>query len=391
MKEEKKSWSQFEGRVNTDEVLVEKAKALALFLLSFGAKCTKNLFEILKKDKERPKVDDEKIGVVFGEIVIGYLCVVDRLAFQYLGAEKRNIFQDALLIKASEELSKSFGGKKDFLIDAYNERQIEYAGYKKFFPEKNEGAKNTLFWEIGKKIGKILESEDIVIIMSAGSCITGFTVSANLKVLFHENKFINNDHEKKLTSEEQEFLRKFLKQTVEKELDQVRELINFCDISYQFAKTHSAYLEDWERIRREMEGRLRENRLPSGVSPVLMRAMIDGYEKIIQGKLKRVRDAFQEKFGESIYNYLKTDGKTKCFIATAAYGTATHKDLDILRLFRDRILLSSRMGSIVVEHYYRYGPLVADQIKERAWLKTLVRKALIKPLTKLIKITFLKK
>lgn len=94
---------------------------------------------------------------------------------------------------------------------------------------------------------------------------------------------------------------------------QVRDLIENCNIAFQFAKTHSVYLKDWEKTKKQMEGRLGSGNLPPGTSPQLFKAIMYASEQIEQRKLKAVRDAFQEKFGESIYDYLGQDGKTKKF------------------------------------------------------------------------------
>ncbi|MCZ7398256.1 MAG: hypothetical protein O8C62_01015 [Candidatus Methanoperedens sp.] len=160
-----KLWSPFKGMVNTDEVLIEKAKALALFLFGPISDETKSLFEELKKDKER-KIDEKKFGEVFIEMLLFNLHYVDRSAFSHLGAEKRNVFMDALVIEFSEVLSRSYENEaaqfSSSFAEAYEERQEEYSKYKKSFPEKNEGAKNTLFWEFGKKILGVLGLENNV-------------------------------------------------------------------------------------------------------------------------------------------------------------------------------------------------------------------------------------
>lgn len=92
---------------------------------------------------------------------------------------------------------------------------------------------------------------------------------------------------------------------------QAQDLINNCDITYQFAKTHSVYVKDWEKTKQRMEDNLRNGVLPPGVSANLFQSIISASEEVMQRKLKKVRDAFQKKFGESIYNYLGPDGKTK--------------------------------------------------------------------------------
>jgi len=74
-----------------------------------------------------------------------------------------------------------------------------------------------------------------------------------------------------------------------------------------------------------------------------------------------------------------------CFIATAAYGTETAGQLDILRDFRDQVLLKNDLGSRFVEAYYKVSPPVADFIAENDFLRTVVREALIDPVVNLLK------
>ncbi len=190
-----KLWNRFKGMVNTDEVLIEKAKALAPLLVDLISEYTKSLFEELKKEKER-KIDDEKIGEVFFEMALFNRHYVDRIAFQYLGAEKRNVFMDALVIGFGDDLlghneigidGKCMMHRSHYLphdllghnessidvaqfrysiTETYRERQQEYAKYKRSVPEKNVSAKDTLFWEFGKKTAGILGLEmDAFVIM----------------------------------------------------------------------------------------------------------------------------------------------------------------------------------------------------------------------------------
>ena len=71
---------------------------------------------------------------------------------------------------------------------------------------------------------------------------------------------------------------------------------------------------------------------------------------------------------------------TSCFIATAAYGTPLHKDIDVLRDFRDEYLLSNPPGRAFVKIYYTLSPPIADVIRANEGLKALVREGLVKPL-----------
>jgi len=65
-----------------------------------------------------------------------------------------------------------------------------------------------------------------------------------------------------------------------------------------------------------------------------------------------------------------------CFIATAAYGSAMAGEVVSLRRFRDEHLMKSEAGRAFVQWYYRNSPAVADYIRERDWLRAVVRGAL---------------
>ncbi len=76
-----------------------------------------------------------------------------------------------------------------------------------------------------------------------------------------------------------------------------------------------------------------------------------------------------------------------CFIATAAYGTATAKQLDVLRAFRDDVLLKSTVGSRLVDLYYQVSPPIANFISQHAIVRTLVKEFLIDPIVWVVQTT----
>ncbi|HUU62901.1 MAG TPA: right-handed parallel beta-helix repeat-containing protein [Dehalococcoidia bacterium] len=69
-----------------------------------------------------------------------------------------------------------------------------------------------------------------------------------------------------------------------------------------------------------------------------------------------------------------------CFIATAAYGTEAAAEINVLRSFRDEVLLENSLGYQLVELYYQTSPPVADFISENSLLRTIVRELVIDPM-----------
>jgi len=76
-----------------------------------------------------------------------------------------------------------------------------------------------------------------------------------------------------------------------------------------------------------------------------------------------------------------------CFIATAAYGTPAAEQIDVLREFRDAVLLNNSLGSLFVEMYYRLSPPVADFIAGNEVVRTVVRDLLVDPIVWLVEAT----
>ncbi|MFU8796096.1 MAG: InlB B-repeat-containing protein [Dehalococcoidia bacterium] len=76
-----------------------------------------------------------------------------------------------------------------------------------------------------------------------------------------------------------------------------------------------------------------------------------------------------------------------CFIATAAYGTPSAEQIDVLREFRDVVLAENRLGSRFVTLYYQLSPPVAEVISESSVLRTLTREFLVDPVVWIVEAT----
>jgi hypothetical protein len=84
------------------------------------------------------------------------------------------------------------------------------------------------------------------------------------------------------------------------------------------------------------------------------------------------------------YGHPSTPPKAICFIATAAYGTDEAKGIDILREFRDAVLLPNSLGARFVSLYYKTSPPVANFISQHEVLRTAVRVGLVAPIVKIL-------
>lgn len=192
-----KLWQQFRGKGNSKDILIEKAKALAPIIIILSVDTTEQTLQTLKELKKTKILNEkytnvnDKFEEVTFEILLLHLHFIDRIAFQHLGLEPRNTFMDAVLREIRKQLSDLYEIGKDSidlntryhliylrkmiycLYDAYNDRQIEYSKYKKVFARENDkGMKDTLSWEFGKKIAKILGDEwNPAVILTFAMCV----------------------------------------------------------------------------------------------------------------------------------------------------------------------------------------------------------------------------
>jgi hypothetical protein len=73
----------------------------------------------------------------------------------------------------------------------------------------------------------------------------------------------------------------------------------------------------------------------------------------------------------------ETGNTSKCFIATAAYGSYLDSHVQTLRNFRDSYMLTNPVGRSLVSAYYRLSPPLAQFIDDYPALKPIVRAELM--------------
>lgn len=106
-------------------------------------------------------------------------------------------------------------------------------------------------------------------------------------------------------------------------------------------------------------------------SPLSQEA-VQGFEPTVDSPISPVVKGTPEAI--SPYPNLPNEG---CFIATAAFGFYSAPQVQLLREFRDRYLLTNPPGKAFVAWYYNHGPRGAQFINAHPWLKLPVRVALL--------------
>jgi uncharacterized repeat protein (TIGR01451 family) len=94
----------------------------------------------------------------------------------------------------------------------------------------------------------------------------------------------------------------------------------------------------------------------------------------------RAQLKYNDAVHESITSEFNTEGPGSaglCFIATAAYGTPITEEIEVLREFRDKYLLTNSVGQALVDVYYEVSPPIAELINKHPGLKPIVRAGLL--------------
>lgn len=79
----------------------------------------------------------------------------------------------------------------------------------------------------------------------------------------------------------------------------------------------------------------------------------------------------------AFYTTTSSGSDSRCFIATAAFGSPLHPYVELLREFRDSYMLTNPMGRWFVTIYYNNSPPIAKIIKDNSGLKAIVKIFLI--------------
>ncbi|EKD08780.1 hypothetical protein SPLC1_S201810 [Arthrospira platensis C1] len=95
-------------------------------------------------------------------------------------------------------------------------------------------------------------------------------------------------------------------------------------------------------------------------------------DKTSDETLKKLRTSLRTISEISFFPTFEPNGGG-CFVATAAYSTSIHPDLDTFRKFRDRTLLTNPWGRVLVSVYYQVGPQLAQFVNRSLYVKNIVR------------------
>ena len=90
----------------------------------------------------------------------------------------------------------------------------------------------------------------------------------------------------------------------------------------------------------------------------------------------RSYSSYRPTYSHSYYSSRTTKKSEGCYIATAVYGDYNHPQVMVLRGFRDDVLINSQLGRKFIHFYYRYSPDIAEKLKSKHLLNSIIRKML---------------
>ncbi|MEG4915699.1 CFI-box-CTERM domain-containing protein [Microcoleus sp. B7-D4] len=168
-----------------------------------------------------------------------------------------------------------------------------------------------------------------------------YKLSVFLKI-FEEIVKTIGENEKLLSAEQLIFYQK-LKQEIELDADE----IEFAEAKAFLEKSHQAIIDNSD-------------------DPIF-REMVSYYEECC---------SYETFLVPSKGVIISSSSSSSCFIATAAYCTSAHPDIDTFRNFRDKKLLTNPVGQVLVSLYYKISPSVANYVKRQPVIKSFLRQQL---------------
>lgn len=142
--------------------------------------------------------------------------------------------------------------------------------------------------------------------------------------------------------------------------------VDFDKLCYKQCLDKLKELEEAERKMKELVRRA-EDCEPIGLDGKLKEA------NKLKGQLGRMGDAM-DRTSKGLEDYrMAMKASSGCYISTAAYASPMAPELDTLRGFRDRVLLPTPSGKLLVDHYYRTAPDIADRLETRTGDRETVR------------------
>ena len=181
------TWKFLRGEQNSETGLENKGRSVAGLMTKAAAENAHALLEIIQGSRcgSEDDTEEEFVGI-FIEFVYLYLHIGDRLAFELLGAEKRNVFVDALREKTLDILSEGYDSKaaRDEFCAGFGEaldaRESIYSTYR-WGPGEDGGLEGELLWEFAKYMGKSMGANmDPAIILGIQKLVAQSLVSFEL-------------------------------------------------------------------------------------------------------------------------------------------------------------------------------------------------------------------
>lgn len=113
-------------------------------------------------------------------------------------------------------------------------------------------------------------------------------------------------------------------------------------------------------------------------APMLLSITPD-YENLLRSRLDQAVAALRQIDGSYVAPAVEKKTADACFVVTATLGDFDHPTVTLLREFRDEWILARPWGRRCVDVYYRWGPHLADIIRDRPGLARISRAVIVEP------------